>query len=382
MLNQLSRIKLKVEKLSFSEMDRVFIISDIHGNYDLVDQLLKKHNVKLGQDYLLILGDLTLKGPMPLKTLRYVRDLAKYRNVYVLMGNCDETELLILESENLDQFKWFIDYHQQDRMNSLAFDMLRELYGEDYLEKTHYDYVKLQTTLKEHYASEYTFIEQLPHVIETEKYLFVHANVPVIVNYELNSYKDYIGGRDLYKKGHNLNKIVVCGHMPTTIFRKNYYCDNILIDDERRMIFIDGGMVVKKGGQLNFCCLVGNNLFQLDASDRFVKRKTLKSQKPTEIAKGTCWPYYKINKLQKDEHFTKCLMPETLEIVNIKNEYLNNDETSTIDDCPSSLLEVEAGDVVTIIDEELSGYALAKKAGTIGWIKKEYLGGINDENKI
>lgn len=204
---------VKVVKLKFTKNDKIYVVSDIHGNYHLLEKILQKNDFKLEEDYLLILGDLSAKGPMPLKTLRYIINLSKKKKVHVIMGNCDEADILLLEAEN---FEYFVN--NLKKPVSLFHDMLNELRSKN--PTVNYPENELPQIFRSYFKEEFDFIENLPHVIDTDEYIFVHAGIPFEMNYEKDSYKLYVRGRKFYKNGHNLQKMVICGHMPTTIFRK------------------------------------------------------------------------------------------------------------------------------------------------------------------
>ena len=67
-----------------------YIISDIHGEYDLFIELLDKIKLKK-EDTLYILGDVLDRGPNPIKTLRKLMEMP---NAVCMVGN---HELMALE---------------------------------------------------------------------------------------------------------------------------------------------------------------------------------------------------------------------------------------------------------------------------------------------
>ena len=362
-------MKPKVKRLDISKR-RVLCVSDIHGNYDLLDKLLKRNNYNKDEDYLFILGDISRKGNYPLKTLRYVMKLAKNENVVVTMGNCDEADYLDFLPQSLEWFKKFM------HSKNLIHDFLYEKYHtENFPELSDEELLKLQEEFIN--TEEIKFIRNLYHVIDTEKFFFTHAKMPKEFDLENNDYHEFIQGRSFYTDGHNIDKTVVVGHMPTTIFVNNYYDNSVLFDESRKFIMIDGGMVVHRGGQINLLEIKDNVPRFIDHIDSLEERIVLKDQISPMSAKGTCWPYYNIEILQKKKHFSICKIPETLEVCLIKNEMIANDGLSTIDDCPGMLLDVKKNDIVKLV-EEFPGYSLIKKNSQLGWIKNEYLGEKNE----
>lgn len=360
--------------IDFDTTKRVLVMSDTHGNYHLVNELLKRNHYNEENDYLLILGDLAAKGPYPLKTLRYFMELSHHQNVYIIMGNCDESDFLVMEKENLEYFKMYLE-----AKSSLPKDML--LNAKEIVDLNNKSLEEIQMILKKMYQRELDFLRNLPHVIISKDYIFTHAKIPLEINLDTDSYKQYVGGRSFYKDGHSQSQVVIAGHMPVTIFRQNETNDNILFLTNKKMILIDGGMIVKKGGQINLLAidLQEQKEKQLDYIDELEKRVVIKEQISHSLEKGTSWPFYKIKVLEEGLSFSKCLITETLEIASIKNEYINNNKQETIDDCPAGLINVKAGDIVSIIDESPKYHSLVKMDGRVGWLKKENIGGkIND----
>lgn len=52
----------------------IFVVSDIHGQFDTFLKLLEKINFQPQQDKIFCLGDLVDRGPKPLETIRYFKD--------------------------------------------------------------------------------------------------------------------------------------------------------------------------------------------------------------------------------------------------------------------------------------------------------------------
>ena len=71
----------------------VYVISDIHGNYDLFMELLKK--IKFSEkDTLYVLGDVVDRGPHPIKVLHKLMEMP---NAFCLVGNHELMAIRCLE---------------------------------------------------------------------------------------------------------------------------------------------------------------------------------------------------------------------------------------------------------------------------------------------
>ena len=62
---------------------RIYVVSDIHGYYDLFIKLLEKINFNQ-DDLLYIIGDICDRGPDTLKLIFYIQ---KHDNIILLKGN-------------------------------------------------------------------------------------------------------------------------------------------------------------------------------------------------------------------------------------------------------------------------------------------------------
>jgi len=68
---------------------KIAIISDIHGNLDALQSVL--NDVKRQEiSKIFICGDLAVAGPEPVKTVDFIIDLAKKRDIKIIQGNTDE----------------------------------------------------------------------------------------------------------------------------------------------------------------------------------------------------------------------------------------------------------------------------------------------------
>ena len=83
-----------------------YCISDIHGEYDKYISLLEKIGFCEG-DNLYILGDVVDRGPMPVAVLR---DMARRKNVYPIVGNHDLMAYVILSALNIIRLLRFFKY--------------------------------------------------------------------------------------------------------------------------------------------------------------------------------------------------------------------------------------------------------------------------------
>lgn len=158
----------KIKKLSIPNDARVIVISDIHGELNLLKEALHKVNFK-DEDYLIINGDLCEKGRDSVGVVNYVMNLVKNNSkVHVVEGNC---EVLVdaLLNENPDLINYLCM-----RKHSIFNEWLEQL-GFSVHEGTSIREVK--EALLSEFSQELYWLTDLPTAIETEDYIIVHAGL-------------------------------------------------------------------------------------------------------------------------------------------------------------------------------------------------------------
>ncbi len=167
-----------------------YVISDIHGEYDLFLQLLDKIHFN-EQDTLYICGDMIEKGKYSTKVLSYVYH---HSNMKCILGNHEHE---------------FLKYYH-------------------YLKKTYSSKEEILISIKQYFESEEVTIEliewlsTLPYYIEEKEFICVHAGVPLDKYqhiYPLNevSIEEFIYDRD-FKEPEMIpinSPCVFFGHTPT-----------------------------------------------------------------------------------------------------------------------------------------------------------------------
>jgi len=187
------------------------------------------------------------------------------------------------------------------------------------------------------------------------------------------NYYTYIHSRDFYKKGHNLDKIVICGHIPSVIYNKEEFNDDPKYFKDKKIVMIDGGESIQLGAQINVLEINNEEIVGFKRYQDFEYVDIIKDQVSYTNYKGACWPFLQIELLEeKGRYFTLCKILGTLEVCYIKNEYITFDKEGfrVKDDCPSNFLNVKINDKVMLI-KKLDGYSLCKIDGSLGFINNE-----------
>lgn len=361
----------KIKKLSIPKNVRVIVISDIHGELELLKQLLEKVNFS-SDDYLIINGDLCEKGSDSKGVVSYLMNLSlKNPKVHVIEGNCDTLgEDLLNENPDL------IDY-LSTRKHSILNEWLQQL-GQSVNKQTNIQEIK--ELLTSHFSKEIKWLMELPTAIETEEYIFVHAGLENIDNWKDTERDNAITMSAFLNKSHRTNKYVIVGHWPVVNYSSEIQTHNPIINEAKKIIAIDGGNVIKPTGQLNAFSIHRSTLedkFTYTYIDHLPKYEVLDDYKANQSMVGSIsFPHYEITPVERREHFTLCKQSETDQLLHVKNEYIHQNEDgnfTVIKDVSCAQLSVSKGEIVSVVDDCCSGYTLIKKDGVVGWIKKGIL---------
>lgn len=230
---------------------REIIISDLHGNLDAYQKLLKKADYKPEEDRLILLGDLVEKGEKNLDLLHLIMEQCENENVYAIMGNCDFVAKNVLYSYRLD-------YLQQvllERKHSLIHEMIEKAGLEPVTKET--DMEELCQQLRKHFLPELTFLNDLPHVLVSHKRIYAHAGINSEENFA-DDFKDVMTVKYFALQDKYFKKTVIVGHMPVSEYCKRTGDYNPRFERDKNIVSIDGGNMVNRAGQLNALILSKN----------------------------------------------------------------------------------------------------------------------------
>ena len=73
---------------------RILFVGDVHGCYDELRELLTLAGIRIGEDAVILTGDLVAKGPKPMEVLHFVRTTPR---VWSVMGNHDHHVVRAIE---------------------------------------------------------------------------------------------------------------------------------------------------------------------------------------------------------------------------------------------------------------------------------------------
>jgi len=306
----------KIKRISIPVEKRVICVSDIHGELDLFKKLLDKVNF-CNEDMLILLGDLYLKGNQCYDTLKFCIDISKNSNVHILRGNCD--------------------------------------WGED-------DYIN---------DTDMQWLMELPHIIEAEEFVFVHSGL-TSKNLAEQKAETCMKYDDFMNKATVFDKWIVAGHWPTTNYCVNIPCNNPIVNEQKRIIAIDGGNVLKADGQLNAFIIQGN-CFSHMYMDNLPIIKINKAQKESGGSLSITWldRFIEIVKEDGDLCYVKHIHTGKILVVPKSQIWTDSDGNTCVCDLATDYyLPCHIGETVSLV-EAFPNRIFAKMNGTCGWIMVE-----------
>jgi protein phosphatase len=344
---------------------RTIVISDIHGNLPYFKALLEKIHFS-DRDLLILDGDFLEKGPASLGTLRFIMELSKHGNVYPILGNCDEWQVVFRRGKNGDAH---MQHYLRRRRYGLVYEMLCRMGVDPVWTENLSD---IYPHMVKSFPEEWTFLATLPHAIETEHYIFVHAGLNGSVPLEENSSDELVSRDAFLREGQYFDKWVITGHWPVVLYHENIVCANPIIDEEHHAIAIDGGCVLKDDGQLNAFIIpdlscTDASAFTYTAYDPFPTAEVLSDQQGSSSSYYIRWGDSEVQVLERREEFSRCRHVRTGYEMDILTKYLFQDtEITPCNDCTDYILPLKRGDTVSIVEETSRG-AFVKHNGISGW---------------
>lgn len=249
------KVRTSIERIEAAPGQRLLVISDIHGHFDRLVQLLRKLEYG-GDDLLIIVGDLIEKGPESLRVVQYVMELCRRHPVYVSMGNVDLGRLRMLwqdDPESGEDFAGFLKWSQDYWGSSFFGEMLADM-GIRISQVNGQNAPEYRRRIREQFREELEFLWSRPTILTAGHFLFVHGGVPSedLETLQGTEADVYLKNDDFLSKGLRFSRYtVVTGHWPVGLYRKDREDMSPVFERDRRILCIDGGCGLKRSGQLN-----------------------------------------------------------------------------------------------------------------------------------
>ena len=342
---------------------RIIAISDIHGNLEYLRGLLEKCALR-PDDVIILVGDLLEKGPDSLGTLRYVMELSRQREVHALCGNCDFWHNFCDMPDDPEQDAFYLQYlvgRNRGWGDGIIAQMLHELHFDIAPDM---DLAAAKDAVRRHFVPELDFLRSLPHIIETEDYTFVHGGLAIekgaFACMKLDAYRTVA-------KPHK--KWTVVGHWPLVLYREDITDARPIIDDDLKLISIDGGCVLKDDGQLNAFFLPDMTWISYDKFPTAqVKTAQAESERHYYIRHGD----NAVEILSEDGDFIRCRHIRTgYEMLVPADHILTREgDRATVNDVTDYRPALAPGDEISVVRRTSRGY-MCKHNGVSGWYDGE-----------
>jgi len=190
--------------------DRIYAIGDVHGRFDLLQQLMVRiaeHSASLklpSSLNIIFLGDLIDRGPDSLKVLEYLFELQRQvKGVVVLQGNHEEIFLKAIDGD-LRVFRSWLSYGGAQMLQSLGVAVPGR---DDDLEEC---LAEMRRAIS---PALVTWIRRLPFSAQSGDYFFCHAGVRPGVQLKRQTREDLLWIRDDFlDDDSSFGAVVVHGH--------------------------------------------------------------------------------------------------------------------------------------------------------------------------
>lgn len=353
-----------VQYAALNRYDRVIVISDIHG--DIAGFLGVLNKVGFTQkDALVIVGDILEKGAHSLDLLETVVEYSKAGNLYMVIGNNDSlfSDWYSGESSDADML-WYLN----SRSSSVILDMARRL---DMPYQTMEDVKALKGRIREYFGEEIRFLDQLPHIIDSEMATFVHAGIQPGSLEEQE--RDYcLTAAAFGRQTVPFDKPVIVGHWPASNYSGTIINVNPYFNSDTKVISIDGGNSMKTWGQINYLILENGNI-QTGYYDDLPKIKALDAQKEAAEPLTLIFPNTLLEVVEAQESTSVCYFPYLNRELRIANQTIYPYKGKQYcQDFTTYDLPVEAGETLSYCGAAEGGI-LVKRDGIVGKYSGKYV---------
>lgn len=363
--------KTKIMNLNIESNHRIFFMSDIHSDYNLLDHILNDLNFN-DDDYLFIIGDLYEKGPMGsnLEALRYYITLANNKNVFLLAGNCDEVLRFLLPPVNKEYFLSYALKKKKSIINDIAkelnYTLSYDMNVDDFCSLVYKEYKEL-----------FDFIDTLNDIIYlNNKIVLVHGGIFDFNNIPAESL-NVLKVDEFYNRIDKSPIIQIVGHYPTRNYRDDITSLNPIIDFSKNVICIDGGNQVADGGQINVLLLDDiNTLDFYFKSYNHYKKFIFNDTKDYEIPLQPFSIFYGNNEIKileekEDFYLIEELSSKSRLYVLKEDVYFNNNKYYCYDGS-NIFISFRKGDIASLVKKR-QPFSLINYDGIIGLVDTRYI---------
>ena len=354
-------LELKIERLHLEPNRRILITSDLHGGLEVFKDVLNKASYT-SEDYLFILGDIIEKGPNSLDTLHYVMELVKNHRTFVLMGNNDTIAFDIVNDENIDYLYYYVSNRSsiyKDMADALGIMLTSET-----------NYYEVNKLLLENFKEELEFLLNLPHIIETDRFIFAHAGIENFDELSQNNPLKVMK-TDVFMDNCQISpKLCFVGHYPTLAYAYKIADCSPKRNFQKRIISIDGGYAVKSEGQINLLAIESEQNVNIDYfySDNLDEYMVIENQDGSNDCSLVIWNREKIEVIEEKSDSYMCLIDSKVKLEIPKEFIYKLNGIYYCCDYTNYILPLQRGDIVRLV-QNYGQKCLVKKGPIIGWVE-------------
>ena len=160
MEDKLKEEKIKIKKINENDYNKIFVISDLHGQYDLFLKLLEKINLKR-EDLLVIMGDICDRGEKSYEIYMKCMKMMKLGyNLKFILGNHED--MLLEDLENDYPLRYETEYSIYRHSKYFENKTMTEWHQENFFDE-------IRWLVK--------WLKNCPLIIYGNKNIFVHAGL-------------------------------------------------------------------------------------------------------------------------------------------------------------------------------------------------------------
>ena len=224
------------------------------------------------------------------------------------------------------------------------------------------------------YPAELAFLEGLPHILDTEEYLFAHAGLSAWAEPEEQQEEFVLSAPAFYKTAPAFPKLLTVGHWPVCNY-SDTVCDLApRYDAARRLLSIDGGNGVKEGGQLNGAVMQDGAYRRYVCVDSLGRAQVLRPQRESGTSVFLSWPDLAVEVLEEGADGVLCAHAATGRTFRVPPQLLVRGENGArlAVDYTDYRPALRTGDRVSVI-RRCGEDVLVKKDSRQGWVPAEQL---------
>ena len=208
--------KIKIEKINENDYNRIFVMSDIHGQYDLFLKMLDKIKLKR-EDLLVIIGDICDRGKKSYEIYMKCMKMRKLvYNLKFILGNHED--MLLEDLENDYPIRYETEYSVFRNSKYFENKDMKDWHEENFLEE-------IEWLVK--------WLKNCPLIISGNENIFVHAGLDLKKVLEKQEKETVLWTRDEFWIMENVeleeyrDKNIYFGHTPNINGRISKKTDRI-----------------------------------------------------------------------------------------------------------------------------------------------------------